>query len=305
MNKLLVIGIIFLFSVNVFGQISEKDSTVQVVAYWSKLDKQSYNVSYEKLKIKSNDTVSKELMKYDVDVKVIDSTTHSYTTEWFYKNFTIDTDNELVKKLTSLSNDISVMIKTDEFGAFVEIVNWKDVRDYLTKVTEKLKEELKSVPNYKKIIENVMNVYSSKESIEANAIKDAVQFYSFHGVKYKLGEEINGTLEVANNFGGKPFETDVTYSLDEINSEDGNSIIRMKQIVNSEQLTNETYNYLKRTGTFGNNIPDRKDFPLLTNVTSTASRIHGETGWIIYSIETKEITAKETINIEKRIIEIK
>ncbi|NQX81116.1 MAG: hypothetical protein HRT66_03850 [Flavobacteriaceae bacterium] len=305
MNKLLIIGIAFLFTINISAQINEKDSTVQVVAYWSKLDKQSYSVSYEKLKIKNKDTIFKELMKYEIDVKVIDSTKNSYTTEWLYKNFTIDTDNELVKKLTSISNDISVTIKTDEFGAFIEIVNWKDVRDYLTKVTKKLKKELKDVPNYKKIIENIMNVYSSKESIEANAIKDAIQFYSFHGVKYKLGEEINVKLELANNFEGKPFEADVTYTLDEINSKDGNSIIRMKQTVNSEQLTNETYNYLKKTGAFGNNIPDRKDFPSLTNETFTASRVHGETGWIIYSIETKEVSAEGTTNIEERIIEIK
>jgi hypothetical protein len=305
MNKLFAIGITFLFSTSILGQINLKDSTVQVVAYWSKMDKQSYNISYEKLKIKSNDTISRELMKYEVDVKVIDSTENSYTSEWFYKNFTIDTDSELVKKLTSLSNDMSVIIKTDELGVFVEIVNWKDVKDYLTKVTKKLEKELKDIPNYKKIIANVMNVYSTKESIEANAIKDAIQFYSFYGVKYKLGEELEGKLEVVNNFGGKPFETDVTFSLDEINSEDGNSIIRMKQTINSEQLTDETYNYLKKMGTFGNNIPERKDFPSLSNETWTASRIHGETGWVIYSIETKEIKAEETTKIEERIIELK
>jgi len=305
MNKLLTIGIIFLFSTSIFGQINIKDSTVQVVAYWSKLDKQSYNISYEKLKIKCNDTISREFMKYEVDVKVIDSTENSYTIEWFYKNFTIDTDNELVKKLTSISNEMSVIIKTDELGAFVEVINWKDVKDYLTEVTKKLENELKDIPNYKKIIANVMNVYSTKESIEANAVKDAIQFYSFHGVKYKLGEELEGKFEVANNFGGKPFETDVTFSLDEINSEEGNSIIRMKQTVNSKQLTDETYNYLKKIGTFGDNIPERKDFPSLTNETWTASRVHGETGWIIYSIETKEIKAEESTNIEERIIKLK
>ena len=304
MNKI-IIGIAFLFSVSIYGQISEKDSTVQVVAYWSKLEKQSYNVSYEKLKIKNKDTISKELMKYEIDLKVIDSTKNSYTTEWFYKNFTIETDNELVKKLTSISNDISVTIKTDEFGSFMEIMNWQEVRDYLTKVTIKLKEELKDIPNATKIIDNVMAVYNSKESIEANAIKDAIQFYSFHGVKYKLGEEISGELTVGNNFGGKPFETSVTLSLDEINAADGNAVIRMKQTVNSEQLTNETYNHLKRIGTFGNNVPSREDFPMFTNETYTASRIHAETGWIIYSIETKEIKAEKSTNIEERIIEIK
>lgn len=305
MNKLLIFGTIFLLSTTLFGQISVKDSTVQVIGYWANQEIQSYDVSYEKLKIKSKDTISRELIKYEVDIKIIDSTENSYTIEWFYKNYSIDTDNELVRKLTSIANDISVKIKTDELGAFIEIVNWEEVRDYLTKVTETLKNELKDVPNYEKIIANVMSIYSTKESIEANAIKDALQFYQFHGVKYKLGEELEGKLETANNYGGKPFETDVRYSLDEINEIDGNSILRSNQVINSEQLTDATYNYLEKMGTFGDKFPPRNEFPSLTNETNTASRIHGQSGWIIYSIETKEITAAETTNIEERIIELK
>lgn len=150
-----------------------------------------------------------------------------------------------------------------------------------------------------------MNMYVTKKSIEANAIKDALQFYKFHGVKYKLGEELAGTLETSNNYGGKPFETDVRYSLDEINETDGNSILRSNEIINSEQLTDATYNYLKKIGTFENNFPSRNKFPSLANETNTASRIHGQSGWIIYSIETKETTADETTSIEERIIEIK
>ncbi|WP_397447259.1 hypothetical protein [Polaribacter sp. R77954] len=303
-NKIAII-LVLLLSIKTYGQISLKDSTVQVIGYWSKLDKQSYDISFEKLKIKNKDTIARELIKYEVDLKVIDSTPNSYTTEWHYKNFEIDTDNKLVKKLTSISNDISVLIKTDEFGSFMEVINWQNVRDYLNEVSEKLKTELKHIPNSAQIIENVMKIYSSKKSIEANAIKDAIQFYNFHGVKYKLGEEISGDLKVSNNFGGKPFDTKVKFSLDEINAEDGNSIIRMKQVVNSKQLTNETYNYLKKIGTFGKNIPKLKNFPSLTNETYTASRIHGETGWVIYSIETKEVKAENTTNIEERIIEIK
>jgi len=305
MNKLIIFGTIFLISSTLFGQISVKDSTVQVIGYWEKQEIQSYDVSYEKIKIKSKDTISRELIKYEVDIKILDSTENSYTIEWFYKNYSIDTDNELVRKLTSIANDISVKIKTDEFGAFIEIVNWEEVRDYLAKVTETLKDELKDVPNFEKIIANVMSVYSTKESIEANAIKDAIQFYQFHGVKYKLGEELEGKLETANNYGEKPFETDVRFSLDEINEIDGNSILRSNQVINSKQLTDATYNYLEKLGTFGDKFPPRNEFPSLTNETNTASRIHGQTGWIIYSIETKEIKAAETTNIEERIIELK
>ena len=305
MNKLLIFGTICLLSSTLFGQISAKDSTVQVIGYWSKLETQSYDVTYNKFKVKRKDTISRELMRYEVDIKIIDSTENSYTMEWFYKNHSIDSENELVRKLTSIANDISVKIKTDEFGAFIEVINWEEVRDYLTKISETLKNELKAVPNYEEIIANIMNIYATKESIEANAIKDALQFYKFYGVKYHVREELTGKLETSNNYGGKPFETYVQYSLDEINETDGNSILRANEVINSEQLTDATYNYLKKTGTFGDKFPPRNKFPSLTNETNIASIIHGETGWIIYSIETKEITAEETTNIEERIIEIK
>lgn len=305
MYKLLLFGTLFLLSSTLFGQIHIQDSTVQVIGYWSKQDTQSYAISYEKIKIKHKDTITRELINYEVDITILDSTANSYTMEWFYKNYRIDTQNELVKKLTSIANDMAVIIKTDEFGAFIEVVNWEAVRDYLTKVTKTMEAELKDVPNYQKIIANVMSVYNTKASIEANAVKDALQFYQFHGVKYSLGEVLEGQLEVANNYGGKPFETHVSYSLDDINETDGNSILRSTQVINSKQLTDATYNHLKALGTFGDAFPPRAEFPALTNTTNTASRIHGETGWVIYSIETKAVTAEETTNIEERIIELK
>ncbi|WP_299015463.1 hypothetical protein [uncultured Polaribacter sp.] len=295
----------FLFCAPLFSQISVKDSTVQVIGYWSKLDQQSYNVSLEKLKLKGKDTVSREFTTYEVDLKIIDSTANSYTTAWNYKNYKVETDNEIIQKISALASDIVVQIKTDEFGSFMEVVNWESIRDYQLKVIDQLKDELKDVPNISNIINGVMKNFNSKEAIEANAIKDAIQFYSFHGIKYTLNEEVKGNVSLRNNFGGKPFDTDLSYSLDEINTEDGNAVIRMQQVVNAEQLTNETYKYLKKLNNGVAKFPDRKDFPTLTNETFTASRIHGATGWVIYSIETKEVKAQGSTNIEERIIEIK
>lgn len=79
-----------------------------------------------------------------------------------------------------------------------------------------------------------------------------------------------------NNYGGggKPFDVDVTVSLDEIIEEDGEAVIRMCQAVDSNQLTDVTYNYLKSLGTFGNQLPAREKFPALSNEIWTASRIH-------------------------------
>jgi hypothetical protein len=50
--------------------------------------------------------------------------------------------------------------------------------------------------------------------------------------------------------------------------------------------------------------PKKEDIGQLTNITTTASRIHG-TGWLIYSIQTKTVEAPEATSIEERIMEIK
>ncbi|RPH31412.1 MAG: hypothetical protein EHM93_13745 [Bacteroidales bacterium] len=306
MKRFALIGLITFFStINSFGQINMTDSTVQVVGYWNKNEKQLYAVTNEKYKIKGTDTTSREFWKYDVEITIIDSTANSYIIEWFYRNYSVDADNELIKKLSSICQDIKVIIKTNELGVFIEVINWQDIIKEIKKATSTLKDEFKNIPNMDKIIQQIENLYSSKEAIETSAISDIQQFYTYHGGKYKLGEEINTKMQRPNLYGVKPFDADLTLWLDEINPEDNNFIIRMNQVVDSTQLTDAAYTYLsKMTSSLGTKLPKREEFPSLKNETRTASRIHGS-GWIIYTVETKEVSAENQTNIEERIIEIK
>src|SRR5690606_32017512 len=221
MNKLILIGLTLLFSTKVFGQINLADSTVQVIGYWDNKEKQTYLVTTEKYKIKNSDTTSTERMTYEVDITIKDSTEKSYTIEWSYKNFNINTDNKFTKKLASISQNMNVIIKTDEMGAFTEVVNWKEVRDYIKSTTNILKKEFKDILKIDEIVNQVIGLFSTKEAIESVAIKDIQQFYTYHGGKYKLGEEITTQMKFPNLYGGQPFDVEVAIQLDEINSQDG------------------------------------------------------------------------------------
>lgn len=304
LKTLTLITISLLISTNVFSQINMADSTVQVIGYWDKNEKYSYTVTNESFKVENQDTTEREFSKYQVDVRIIDSTENSYTIGWFYRDYEIHTENELVKRLTSLVEDMEVIIKTDALGAFIEVVNWKDFQKILSKATNLLRKEFKEVPQIESIIKQVESMYGTKESIEAAGIKEIQQFYTFHGGKYKYGEEVNGILQVPNLYGGKPFDSNVDLWLDEINPENNNFIIRMKQSVNADQLTKTTFDYLTNMASTMNVAPPKwEEFPPLKNETWTASRIHG-TGWVIYSIETKEVSADGALKVEERIIEI-
>ena len=155
-----------------------------------------------------------------------------------------------------------------------------------------------------KFINQVEVMYSTKQSIELGAVKEMQQYYTFHGGKYELGEEINANMQAANLYGGDPFDMKVTLWLDELNPDNNNFIIRMQQSVDSEQLTNATFDYLvKMSETLKVPAPKKEDIPPMTNDIWIASRIHGS-GWIIYSVETKEVKAEGVTNFEERIIEI-
>lgn len=306
MKTLTMTGLLLVLTRICIGQINMEDSTVQVIGYWDNKEKQTYSVSLEKYKVKDNDTTSRELMTYEVDITIRDSSANLYTIEWFYKNFQLSSDDTIMKKIASASRDMSVIITTDEMGSFIEVVNWKEVRDYMDKMISALKKEFKDIPTVNEILKQTLGKFSSKEAIQASAIKDIRQFYTYHGAKYKLGKELSGKLKVSNALGGEPFDAEVTVLLDEINAEDDNVIIRMWQTVDSKQLTDISYEYVKNMSKkLGTKPPRREDIPPLVNETRTASRIHGPSGWVIYSVETKEIFADNISSFEERIIEIK
>jgi hypothetical protein len=305
MNKIFTTIIISLFISNAFGQINMKDSTAQVIGYWNIGDKESYNISLQKIKLRETDTISNELMTYNVNVTVIDSTANSYSIEWFYHNYKTNSTNEIVKKVTSLSEDLKVIIETDEFGAIKGVKNWEEVSAYLKKSIGQIKIDFKDIPNMDKLFQQIEGMYSSKAAIESAAIQDAQQFHTFHGGKYTLGEVLEFSMQVPNIYSPKtPFDSKITLSLDELNSDEDNFIIRSSQEVNSDQLTNTTFEYLKNMAkTMKTKAPKKDEIGQLTNITTTASRIHG-TGWLIYSILTKNVTTMGATNIEERIIEI-
>lgn len=305
MRKVFTIGFLIILTLTTYGQINESDSTAQVIAYWDMHETHTYIITNEKVKIQEGDTIFREFSKYEVDITVQDSTDNEYVVNWFYRDFQLESDDELIIKLSSIFKDMNVQIKTDELGVFKEVVNWEDIMEFIFKGTSMLKSEFKDIPNMNKFISQIENMYSSKQAIEASAINEIQQFLFFHGLKYKLWEDYSYEEKLMNMFGGEPFDANVVFGLDEINVDENNAVFRMHQEVDSLQLTNETFNYLTEMAeTMQISPPERDDFPYFKNQTWIASRIHGS-GWLIYSIQTKEVTAENAIQIDECIIELK
>lgn len=297
---------IFLFTgITTFAQINMADSSVQVITYWDKGEKQNFAITTDKFKIKGADTTSHEVTTYDVEVSVLDAKDKSYTIQWLYKDIKTNSTNPIIPKLTGLTKDMKVIYKTDEMGAFTEVVNWKEIKDYIQKAMTVLRKEYKDIPEMDKVLKQVEATYSTKEAIESASIKDIQQFHTFHGAKYKLGEVLEAPLQVPNILGGAPFDADFTISLDTINVADNQYTLWANQTVNKEQLTNAMFDYLT---TMAKNMkidpPKKEDLKGLKNDILTVSTIDNS-GWVLYSLQTTTIKLDNMTSIEERAIELK
>lgn len=293
-------------SINCYGQINNSDSTFSVIGYWEKDEKQTYSILQEKYKIISGDTTSREVINYDVDVWIKDSSAKSYTIIWKYKNFETKTDNIFVKKLMSLNNNLEVIIKTDEMGSFQEVVNWKDIRHFINQALDTLRKEFKIIPNIKEITNQVSSMFSSKEEIESATIKEILQVYSFNGAKYKLNKILTGKQKIANIYGGEPFDADFEIEFTAIDTANNSGIIRFDKTFGKKQVTDATYEYLKKMAkTMKTSEPKREDIHELSMEDRTTSNIHGPSGWVLYSIYIREVISDNILTVESREIELK
>ncbi|MEM6800881.1 MAG: hypothetical protein AAF696_05725 [Bacteroidota bacterium] len=308
MNKIIVSILVGLISLSqAFAQMNFQDSSVQIISYWDLGEKYEYSISHQRMQYGGEgDTLLNESMTYEVEVSVIDSASDAYIVSWLYKNFKSDSKNPYVQKLASVSEDIAIEIKLDELGMIEGIVNWEEVRDYMSAAFDTLLRELPNIPDLKKMVSGMKANYSSKESIEASAIQDAQQFHNFHGGKFTLNEKVRGQIQTANiYFPDKPFDTEVLVMVEELDEKNNEYRIRSINEVNATQLADATYQYLSNTlGKLNPDLPTREDFNDLSNSIETVSRIHN-TGWVLESILWKEFVSNGITHMEIRSIRMK
>ncbi len=288
-----------------FGQINLEDSSAQVVTYWSLGEKQSYFISQQKIKLEGPDTTENVLVTYNVDLTVLDSTANSFLVEWQYRNFSSNASNEFFNKLTFLNEGLKIQVELDEVGIFQGVKNWQEVGSKMKKSFEILRKEFEKNEDIAILMNQFEAKFSSKEGIENAAIQDIQQFHTFHGGKYNLGEVLEFQVQTPNLYNiKKPFDSKLTLSLEEINTEENNYLIRSTQEVDSKQLTDVTFEYLKSLSKSMKGPKIKKeDLGELQNITNTASLIH-DSGWVVYSVLTKTVEAPGNTVIEERTIEI-
>lgn len=286
----------------IYGQIDLADTTALVIAHWKMNEIQQYKTSFTKTVTEEDNLISLDRVKYDLSIKVIDSTQRGYILELLRSNFVIETEDKLNESLLKITENIPILVLTDEFGSSIQALNWEDLGNEIKKKADAL---LTTNENFKDRISRIIRQSSSKEMVENNLLLDIQQLLAFHGAKYKFDERIDLRVKVPNNFGGDPLDANSTLIMDQVNLSQGSFIIRSSQRINPNQLTAVTYDYLKALNIEGADLPSFEEFPLVEKLIWGGAEIHGNSGWVIFSEETKQTNSMKVITEEERTIELR
>ena len=131
-KALFLMSFFFLFPA-LKAQINMEDSTVQVIGYWDKNEKQSYLIHEKKVTLESGDTTSFQEYTYNVDIQIVDSTAGSYTVEWKYYNYKYVSGPEELKTILTAYQPTKVLLKTDEMGVLAEVLNSAEISSAMSK----------------------------------------------------------------------------------------------------------------------------------------------------------------------------
>ena len=197
----LLFGILALPSVAqlMTAQQENKDSTINVIAFFCKNDTLSYQFQELKAKVKDNDTIVEHQILSTFQLIVRDSTATSYEIECIpletKVNFGKDTlMTNIMQSLLEAMGDINTIITTDEYGRIEHIKNWKEIKDFSRKVTKSFFDSLYSnLPQLNEAIpqarfESQMNLQFANEKAYIENSDDLKLLFSLHGNSFVIGK---------------------------------------------------------------------------------------------------------------------
>jgi hypothetical protein len=289
MTRILLLLLLFAFGKPAYAQINPDDSTAQILANWRLGDKLEYHMVNDKYRVENGDTSLRRTLHFDIEVVITDSTADSYIMEWRYiRPDLAGIDDRVIIDYLELYKNHKVVIRTDEYGNFLAVENWEDIRDSIQQGVKNLL--LSSQTPNTLMTSEIGPMVGSRAAIENGLLRDIRTFFTFFGQNQKLGESVLYETKVPNLFGGTAFDAELEIRLDDINFDEQTALYRQWQTADPDQVAVSVAQFLRDNATRieKKEVTDPDFVPLAAIEERTAARIHVPTGWVMESAFIRE-----------------
>lgn len=289
-----------------YGQLKPADSSFTCKANWRKGDEKSFSIQRTKENILSGTTQPPFTFTYEAVVTILDSTAEGYKIQWVFHlpELVKKTNPELAAALPVYEGLHMIFLTTRE-GAFVELINWQEVRDAYIKMME-----VSLPPNpdaeTKAAIEKSIALFNSKEMVESTMIPDIQLFYSPYGTVFtQKGTTAPGT--VLTPFSEEPLPCIIAEKITEIIPAQGLLRISQDQKMDKGNTDKLSADFLKKLGVQEDSLllATKEILAKLEMKDHREYLIAPSTGWISSAIFEKMVTSADRMNKETFTIVLK
>ncbi len=245
MKTLLFLLLIFL-NFSSFSQNRLTDKTATCIAFWNNKEQKVYKIVHSKERYSLGKLKSKSEVDYEAHVKIIDSTADGFIIEWKYKNFKASkVEDSITGSMNEIMEGLTIKYKTDDVGAFSELLNWEEVRDYAFNSIDKIAREKPIGMAFNNAFTQTKNMFKTKENIEAVLIKEIQLLHTAYGVEFNLKGDVVET-ELPNVSGGKPFPAKIIIKLNEINLKENYCKVSVNQTIDKGKAGPIILDFIKK-----------------------------------------------------------
>ena len=247
MNKLLY----FILSFNIcLGYHSSaqiiNDSTFAFTAYWAKGDIFYFNVNYSEEYSAKDGQIKKVSYDYSVMLEVTDSLNDAYILDWTYYDFkNIKSDREIDNVFIELLNNKVIRYKVDEFGGFIEFVNWEKYRDMTLNSLEKLTSYIALSDSVKNKVKNIIyTTVSTKDKFENFFSQEINLLHYLCGVELPINKTETYVKDYINPFFNGYFSGEQSIGVIELDKEKLTSKVDINAGLSKEYAKLLIYGYM-------------------------------------------------------------
>lgn len=202
---------------------SQVDSnSILILPHWSIGDTYDFEITKIKNAWTQDSLTKHDTIQYWANFEVIDSSETSYTIKWSYKNML--SELALPEKFTQKASKYpmtEIIYETNQYGRFIGVKNWKEIRAIMQNLTKDLieslaEESLDPNNNYKETMKHILALYESQEGIEAYVVPELNLFHFVFGIELYLEEVLEYEERYPNMFGGDPIKANAQLFLEKI-----------------------------------------------------------------------------------------
>lgn len=235
LNRLFPTLTLSLLFITGYTQNQVTDSTATCVAYWKKGDVKNLTI----LKTSTTNQDGKPITtkaSCQAIMTVLEESETGYKIKWQYKTDNSSQELSAFEKFNILLTNLTLIYTVKETGDFDSLVNYQEVKKFLTtSIDELLKQPKYKDPEFKKYFAQLRPIIENRIAIEGVLMKDIKVLHSPYGVEFNLNNPQVFETELPNIFGGAPFPAITTLSLLKLEASKDWARIGISQTVDKEK----------------------------------------------------------------------